>query len=288
MSKVAKKVGRSLKKFASGVNKLQKKIRNSKAFKVIAIAAAVYFTGGAILGAMGGASAASAAGTSVLAGAAKGAVAGLGSAGAGITNAWGSLMGGNIAGVGSSLSGGITGAGAAGGSAAAGGITSAMQTGYGATKGLLNPGAAPVATGPLASGYAPNPSAAFNPGANAASGVMPGAGKVSVTSANVGSMSVEQLMAQPVEALRAASSGMSAGQVSELTKAGIDLAAKPGLLKSAFSSPYAIPMAMQIGGNALASKGETEYIDEKENDDRERYNRNIGGRINPDVYKSRG
>jgi hypothetical protein len=287
MSKVAKKVGRSLKKFVSGVNKLQKKIRNSKVFKVIAIAAAVYFTGGAILGAMGGASAASAAGTSVLAGAAKGAVAGIGSAGAGITNAWGSLMGGNIAGVGSSLSGGITGASAAGGSAVAGGFSSAMSTGFNATKGLLNP---TVATGPTAGSFTPagGSSSAFNPGANAVSGVMPSAGNVSVTSANVGSMSVEQLMAQPVEALRAASSGMSAGQVSELTKAGIDLAAKPGLLKSMFSSPYAVPMAMQIGGNALASKGETEYIDEKESDDRARYKQNIGGRINPDVYKSMG
>lgn len=288
MSKIAKRIGRNIKKVASGINNLQKKIRKSKAFKIIAMAAAVYFTGGAILGAAGGASAAGAAGTSMIAGAAKGALAGLGSAGAGITNAWAGLMGGNIAGAGSSLAGGITGAGAAGGSAITGGLTSAMGSGFNATKGLLNPGAAPVATGPLASGYAPNPSAAFNPGANAASGVMPSAGKISVTSANVGSMSVEQLMAQPVEALRAASGGMSAGQVSELTKAGIDLTAKPGLLKSAFGSPLAVPMAMQIGGNAMAGKAEAEQMEEKENEDRVRYNRNVGGRINPNIYKSMG
>jgi hypothetical protein len=59
----------------------------------------------------------------------------------------------------------------------------------------------------------------------------------------------------------------------------------PGLLRTALSSPLAIPMAMQIGGNAIAGKAEAEYVDEKENNDRERYNRNIGTRLDPSIYK---
>lgn len=281
MAKAARSIGRSLKKVVDGAKKLVKKVASSKVFKAVAIAAAVYFTGGAVLGAMGGASAASTAGTSMLAGAAKGAVAGLGSAGAGISSAWSSLLGGNIAGVGSSLAGGMTGASAAGGSAAAGGFTSAMGTGFNATKGLLNPGAAPVATGPLASGYSPSPSAAFNPGANAASGVMPSAKAAGGTlnASNVASASMDQLLAQTPGQLQALKGSMTAGQQAELTRLGVDMAAKPGLLKSMLTSPYAVPMAMQIGGNAMAGKAEAEYADEKETDDRERYNRNIGTRL---------
>lgn len=277
MSKVVRKVGRAISKVVDGAKKLVKKVAKSKIFKAVAIAAAIYFTGGAALGAMGGASAASTAGTSMLAGAAKGAVAGLGSAGAGISSAWGSLMGGNIAGIGSSLSGGMTGASAAGGSAVSGGFTSAMSTGFNATKGLLTPGGAPVATGPLASGYSPNPNAAFNPGANAASGVMPGTNAAAGNA--ISSMPVDKLLEMPMAELQKQAGSLSAGQLSALKQAGVELTAKPGLLKSMISSPLAIPMAMQIGGNAMAGKAEQEYVEEREGEDRARYNRNIGTRL---------
>jgi len=74
--------------------------------KWVAIAVAVYFTAGAALGAMGS----MAAGGSFMAGAS----AGLSSAYAGIAGAGSALMGGQIAVAGSSLTGGITGAYAAG------------------------------------------------------------------------------------------------------------------------------------------------------------------------------
>jgi hypothetical protein len=277
MSKVAKSVGRALGKVVDGAKKLVKSVAKSKAFKVIAIAAAVYFTGGAALGAMGGASAASAAGTSAIAGAAKGAMAGLGSAGAGISSAWSSLLGGNLSATGASLSNGITGASAAGGTAAGGGFTSAMSAGFNTTKGLLKPTTTPVATGPLASGYSPATPTGFNPGANIGSNLVPG---TSTTAGNsLTSMSVDKLLEMPMTELQKQAGSLSAGQVSALKKAGIDLAGKPGLLRSMVSSPLTIPMAMQIGGNALAGKAEAEYIDKKEGEDRARYNRNIGTRL---------
>jgi len=285
MSKVAKRIGRSLGKVVDGAKKIVKKVANSKAFKIAAMAAAIYFPGGAVLGAMGGASAASAAGTSMIAGAAKGAVAGLGSAGAGISSAWSSLLGGNVAAAGSSLAGGMTGAGAAGGSAAAGGFSSAMSTGFNTTKGLLNPA---QATGPLASGFSPAGGTASGsaPGAFNGSSVTSGLTQGANTGGSLSSMSVDKLLELPMSELQRQAGSLSAGQVSALKQAGIELAAKPGLLRSAISSPLAIPMAMQIGGNAMAGKAEAEYIDEKENNDRERYNRNLGARINPSIYSS--
>ncbi|MDP1931894.1 MAG: hypothetical protein Q8L60_10595 [Gammaproteobacteria bacterium] len=270
MSKMVKKVGRAIGKVVDGAKKLVKKVAKSKIFKVIAIAAAVYFTGGAALGAMGGASAASAAGTSMIAGAAKGAIAGLGSAGAGISSAWGNLIGGNIAGAGSSLAGGMTGASAAGGGAAAGGFTSAMSTGFNATKGLLTPGGAPVSS--AATGIA---------GPSAPTSMAPGA-----SGGSISSMPVDKLLEMPMTELQRQAGSLSAGQISGLKQAGIELGKKPGLLRTMVTSPLTVPMAMQVGGNMLAGKGEQEYVEERdryaearENDDRARYNRNIGTRL---------
>ena len=59
MSKVVKKIGRSIKKVvkgvARGVKKVWKKIKQSKVLKVIAIAALIYFGGAALMGGIGGA-----------------------------------------------------------------------------------------------------------------------------------------------------------------------------------------------------------------------------------------
>ena len=286
MSKVAKKIGRALGKVVDGAKKVVKKVTKSKLFKVVATAAAIYFTGGAVLGAMGGASAASAAGSSVLAGAAKGAVAGLGSAGAGISNAWSSLIGGNVAGVGTALKAGVTGANTAGASAISGGVTSALGTGYNATTGLLKP---PIATGPTAGSFTPmtgtasSPSPAVFNGSSVTSS-LPGAANTtaatgSVTGNALSSMPIDKLLEMPMSELQRQAGSLSAGQVSALKQAGIELSAKPGLLRTMFSSPLALPMAMQIGGNAITGKAESELAQERDDFDRERYNRNMGTRL---------
>lgn len=107
MSKVVKKIGRHFKKVYSGINKLQKKIRKSKIFKVIAIAAAVYFTGGAVLGAMGGAGGGAG-------GMFAGAKAGIQAAWQGLAKAAPQLLQGNVSGAGSALKGGLQAAKTAG------------------------------------------------------------------------------------------------------------------------------------------------------------------------------
>lgn len=102
MSKVFKGVKRAFKKVVSGVTKVVKAAAKSPIFKTIAIAAAVYFTGGAALGAAGGLSSG--------AGALSGAMSGISSAWAGVTGAGSALMAGNLSGAASSLTGGLTGA----------------------------------------------------------------------------------------------------------------------------------------------------------------------------------
>jgi hypothetical protein len=161
MSKVVK----GFKKVVKGIGKVVKKIAKSKVFKAIAIAAAVYFTGGAALGAIKGA----AAGTGfmgTLSGAVTGAGAGLSSAMGGITGAWTSLTtSGGLSGAGSSLAGGWgmggTAAGAAGGAGAAAGTTGTLNLGAfgsgGATQVTGLKAAETVATKGLLSTIASNP-----------------------------------------------------------------------------------------------------------------------------------
>lgn len=104
MSKVTKGVARAIGKIQKGVMKAVKKVAKSKLGKIILVAAAVYFGGAALMGAMG---------TTTAAGAA---VSGLEGAMTGISNAWTSLgtatsqaLSGNFANAGSALSTGIQG-----------------------------------------------------------------------------------------------------------------------------------------------------------------------------------
>ena len=144
MSKVVKGVGRVLTKVMKGAAKVIEKtvpggkkiVKNLRSFhhkygkkilKAVAIAAAVYFTGGAALGAISG----MAAGT----GAWAGAVSGLSSAWAGVTGAGSALMAGNLSGAGASLGAGWAGAGSAGAATALG------ATGAEATAAALSSGA---------------------------------------------------------------------------------------------------------------------------------------------------
>lgn len=111
MSKVVKKIGKAVKKVVKGVvkgvKKVWKKVKQSKFLKVVAIAAAVYFGGAALMGGIGGMGAGAG-------GFMAGAKAGVASAWGGLTGAGTALMSGNIAGAGSSLASGFTGAKAAG------------------------------------------------------------------------------------------------------------------------------------------------------------------------------
>ena len=96
MSKVAKRVLGGVSKIASKLNKLQKKVRKSKLGRIIAIAAAVYFGGPAIMGAFGGGAAATAgAGGTALTGL-SGAAANIGAAWTSLQTAGSSLLAGNF------------------------------------------------------------------------------------------------------------------------------------------------------------------------------------------------
>ena len=137
MSKVVKGIGRAIGKVVKGIGKAVNSVVKSKIFKVILTAAAVYFTAGAALGAIGGASA----GTGflgTLSGAVSGAGAGLTSAMNGLSGAFTALGSGSLSGAASSLSGGLSGASAAGSAAVSG-----VMPGVGSSAFLG--GAAPIA-----------------------------------------------------------------------------------------------------------------------------------------------
>ena len=102
MSKVVKKIGRSIKKVvkgvAKGVKKVWKKIKQSKVLKVIAVAALIYFGGAALMGGIGGA-----AGGGGISGALSGAAQGMGNAWGSLSAAGSSVMSGNFGAAGSNL-----------------------------------------------------------------------------------------------------------------------------------------------------------------------------------------
>lgn len=148
MSRVVKGIGRAVGKVVGGIGKLVTKVTGSKTLgkiaKVVAGAALVYVTGGAIAGAVGtiGTS------TSMLAGAQ-----------AGLSASWGGLMGAGQA----LMNGSLTGAGSAlaGGWSTAAGAGAALQT---VNPAVLSPltGAASTVAAPLATA-APSLAAATAP-----------------------------------------------------------------------------------------------------------------------------
>jgi len=108
MSKVVKGIGRAIGKVVKGVTNVVKKVAKSKLGKVLITAAAIYFGGAALQGAMQGASAGSGFFGSISSG--------LSGAAQGIGNAWSSLgtaasqaVGGNFANAGNALSTGFQG-----------------------------------------------------------------------------------------------------------------------------------------------------------------------------------
>lgn len=256
MSKVVKKAGRAVKKVVKGVGKVVKKVAKSPIFKAIAIAAAVYFTGGAVLGAIGGASGG-------LAGMASGAAAGLGNAAAGITGAWSAITSGaGLGAAGSSLAGGITGASAAGAGAASagGGLLTSLKAGFAGTAAGGGAAGSGVTVG---TGLA-NPSLVVD-------GVAQGTA-VQAGSQGLAGMTVEQLQAIVANPSTPASTIAEANQL--LAAAGHG-AKSGGLLRN----PLVQYGAMQMGGSMLQGHAQQKGQEKADEDERKRYNRNVGTQL---------
>jgi hypothetical protein len=107
----------------------------------------------------------------------------------------------------------------------------------------------------------------------------------------VAQASVEQLANQTPATLQSLKGSMTAGQQAALKKMGIDLATKPGLLGTLASNPLVPYAAMQLTGSMAQGHAQQQMVeDEREygqqalNDDRERYNRNIGTRLYTSRY----
>ena len=158
LAKAVKKVWKKTTgKVLSKMNSVRKKIMKSKLFKVVAVAAAVYFGGAALLSVANGGTAA----------------AGLGSAWGGIQGAGTAVMSGNFSGAASALSSGFTGgaaAGAAGTFAAGQAATAATITG--------NTAAATTAAGTAATAAAAPTVAAPTTAGMGGGAMLPGGGTV--------------------------------------------------------------------------------------------------------------
>lgn len=167
MSKVVKKIGRSIGKVvkgvATGVKKVWKKVQQSKVLKIIATAALIYFGGAALMGGIGGA-----AGGGGISGALSGAAQGMGNAWSSLSAAGSSVMSGNFSAAGSNLMAGAQGQTI---NAATGAVTGVASGGANAL--LANTGTA-AGTGAAAQGVpgyvqgATQTYGAANPVANAA------------------------------------------------------------------------------------------------------------------------
>ena len=148
MSKLVKGVTKVFK----GVAKVVKKVVKSKVFKAVAIAAAVYFGGAALISMANGGTA----------------MAGIGSAWSGVTGAGSALMSGNFAAAGSSISAGWSGAATgaqsfAAGKAATSAITTAAAAPAATTAAATTSSGISAATPELAAMHPATASAAMTP-----------------------------------------------------------------------------------------------------------------------------
>jgi len=124
MSKVVKKVGRAVGKVVKGVANVAKKVVKSPIGKALVAAAAIYFGGAALAGAMGAGSGAAGVAGAAAGGGLSGAAAGIGQAWSGLT---GALSGGGLSSMSGVFSGGSAATGAATGAGSA--FTGATSTG---------------------------------------------------------------------------------------------------------------------------------------------------------------
>lgn len=174
MSKAVKSVGRAVSKVVKGVTNAVKKVAKSKLGRVLIAAAAIYFGGAALMGAMGTSGAAAAGGLSGLSGAA----ANISAAWSSLGTAGSALMSGNLSGAGSAVASGFTGTAAGAGSALAtsmGGAGGLSATAGGTTGLTAGAGGTGLTAGSAATGGVGSQLAAINTGVGAGAGAGAGA-----------------------------------------------------------------------------------------------------------------
>ena len=253
MSKVVKKIGRSIKKVvkgvAKGVKKVWKKIKQSKVLKVIAVAALIYFGGAALMGGIGGA-----AGGGGISGALSGAAQGMGNAWGSLSAAGSSVMSGNFGAAGSNLMAGVQG--------------QTINAATGAVTGVASGGAnALLANTPITQAGARGFELAAGAGPlNPASGVASEASKNALRQ-TLG-------MGLPEVATQVAQEG-----------------AKKGLIGTVMSSPYTAPALIATGGNMISGYAQgaqqQEMLDQQQQQQEEQrdiYNANVGTVLNMPVF----
>ena len=292
MSKAVKKVGRAIGKVVKGVGKAVKKVwdgtvgkvwaevKRSDILKTVAIAAAVYFTGGAALGALGGMGGG-------LSGMLVGAQAGFGTALTGVTSAWSSLAAGELLTAGSQLVGGLTGAGAAGfnGALASGAISAGttMPGWASGAAGLLN-GAGTTMAGQA--GFPTLPPALTQSGT-----VIPGATNYTALAQQSGAQ-LNALGVPTAGAAPTASGGLLGPQPLFNSSQMAQLAAQnkgigtglsnvippttPPPSGSFFSDPLVKYGLLQTGGNMLSGYAQGRDAEDQAQKAYDTYNRNIG------------
>lgn len=97
--------------------------------------------------------------------------------------------------------------------------------------------------------------------------------------ANAGAMAGQSLAPKAATALESAVSLVQQQAPELLTEK-----ASGGLLSKALSSPYTIPMAMQVGGQALSGAAQAKAAEEQDEEARKTYNKNVGA---ANLYTSR-
>lgn len=260
MSKVVKGVGRAIGKVFKGVkkavSKVWKAVKKSKILKTVAIAAAVYFGGAAIMGGISGAG-----GGGILSGMSTG----ISNAATSLSNAWGAITSGNISAAASHLGAGIQGTTTAATTAAAGGSVASTVSGFEAasaeaatSQGLLSGGQMAPTWGSNAVGSA------------GASGVS-GAGSAATTMGNT--------------ITNAAGSSVGAGaNVATNVATNAGGGASGGLLSWAEKNPMLASTATMMGGSMINGYYQQKQAKADEEDFLKRYNQNIGGYIPVPVY----
>lgn len=232
MSKVVKKVGRAVGKVFKGVKKLVssawKKVKSSKLLKTIAIAGAVFVTGGAALGAIGGA-----------------------------TAGWGASAaagGGFLGNLGAAVSGGLSGALSGAATAWTGLSQAAGQALGGDFGGAFN----------SMKGVYSGPQSAFSAGRGSIAGAMNSAGTGEAATNVVGSpqsTGADPFAASQMEAV--AAPGETVLRAGESTAT--NLASDGNMFSRMMGSPYTMPALINTGGQVAqgwaAGKSEEERLD---------------------------
>lgn len=263
VKKVFKAVTKIPKTIGSAINKVHKKLRQSKIYKIAVTAAAVYFGGAALMGMASG----------------SGAAAGLSSAWGGLQGAGSALMAGNFSGAASAIGSGFMGtygtaaatAGTAlagtGGAITAGGVTAATPA---AQAGLASFGASTAAPTVASAATTAGTTAASSGGL--LSGLWSGLGEAGKAAVVTGGVNMAGQMIQGHAAEKAAEE-----ERERRTYWGVD-----GAGRTAQNQPevgnlnYATPYPNQPAGYTQPPKWQPKTLDDLINETRNRTNANSG------------